>query len=109
MDRVNLFALTLAVCVANGIFSPFVHLAARASPIWAPTWLPEGPSVLFYLSSLVVSTTTLMVSGVPAALLERAAPRLRGSTAPMWLWIAGALLLSVPALVRMLLLSGAVA
>lgn len=109
MDRVNLFAITLAVCVANGIFSPLVQLVARASPIWAPAWLPDGPGALFYLSSLVVSTTTLLVAGVPAALLERAAPRLRGSNLPMWVWIAGALFLSVPALVRMLLMSGAVA
>ncbi|QQS14055.1 MAG: hypothetical protein IPK81_07700 [Rhodospirillales bacterium] len=109
MDRANLFALTLAICVVNGIFSPFVQLVARASLIWAPTWLPDGPGALFYLSSLVVSTTTLMVAGVPAALLERVAPGLRGSAAPMWVWIAAALFLSVPALVRMLLMSGAVA
>lgn len=109
MDRANLLAVTLAICAVNGIFSPLVHVVARAHLLWAPTWLPDSASVFFYLSSLIVSTTTLLVAGVPAALLERVAPGLKGSTAPMWIWALVALFLSVPALLRMLLMYGVVA
>lgn len=106
MDRANLLAITLAICAVNGIFSPFVHLVARAGVLWAPTWLPASAGLLFYLSSLIVATTTLLLAGVPAALLERAVPALRQATLPMWLWALVALILSVPALIRILLMYG---
>ncbi len=108
MLRHQVFALVLGLAVFNGIFSPLVHLVAAYSLIWAPPWLPNDPSVTFYFASLIVATTTLLLSGVPAALIERAFPASREAPGPNWVWALVALVLSFPALVRVLLLSGAV-
>jgi hypothetical protein len=53
--------------------------------------------VLFF-SSLFVATATLLFAGVPAALYERFAGAAPESTAPMWIWLIGVMLLSLPAL-----------
>ncbi|MBL0900103.1 MAG: hypothetical protein IBJ17_15570, partial [Reyranella sp.] len=78
------------------------------SLVWAPAWLSTDPSVTFYFSSLIVATTTLLVSGIPAALVERAVPASREAPGPNWIWALVALLLCFPAVVRILLMSGAV-
>ena len=108
MLRHQVFALVLGLAVFNGFFSPLVHLVAVYSLIWAPPWLPSDPSVVFYFASLIVATTTLLVSGVPAALIERAVPASREAPGPNWVWALVALVLCFPALVRVLLISGAV-
>ncbi len=108
MLRHQVFALVLGLAAFNGIFSPLVHLVAAYSLIWAPTWLSTDPSVTFYFSSLIVATTTLLVSGIPAALVERAVPASREAPGPNWIWALVALVLCFPAVVRILLMSGAV-
>jgi heme/copper-type cytochrome/quinol oxidase subunit 3 len=108
MLRHQVFALVLGLAVFNGIFSPFVYLIAAYSLVWAPPWLPNEPSITFYFSSLIVATTTLLASGVPAALVERAVPASREAPGPNWIWALVALVLCFPALVRILLMSGAV-
>jgi hypothetical protein len=108
MLRHQVFALVLGLAVFNGIFSPLVHLVAAYSLIWAPPWLPNDPSVTFYFSSLIVATSTLLLSGVPAALIEHAFPASREAPGPNWVWALVALVLCFPALVRVLLMSGAV-
>jgi len=108
MLRHQVFALVLGLAVFNGIFSPLVHLVAAYSLIWAPPWLPGDPSVIFYFSSLIVATSTLLASGVPAALVERAVPAARAAPGPNWIWALVALVLCLPALIRVLLMSGAV-
>ena len=67
------FVLVAAVSVANGILSPFIAIVFNLSPIWMPELLPHTPGILFYLSSLILATATLLASGVPAALFERLA------------------------------------
>ena len=109
MLRHQVFALVLGLCAINGIFSPFVFTVANFNILWAPLWLPANASLLFYLSSLIVATSALLLSGVPAAVTERLAPALRGSVTVAWVWAAGAAILCFPAFVRILLLSGAFA
>jgi hypothetical protein len=48
----------------------------------------------------LLSSATLLFSGVPAALYERLVDRDTESTASMWIWLAGAALLSAPAVAR---------
>lgn len=106
MLRHQVFAFVLGLCVINGIFSPLVRTVAYFSVFWAPLWLPASASILFYLSSLIVATTTLLLAGVPVAITERLAPSLRGSVAVTWIWVAMAAILCFPAFVRLLLISG---
>ena len=103
----QIFAGVLALAAMNGIFSPYLAVVLAFVPVWAPAWLPNDPSLLFYLASLIVATTTLLLSGVPAALVENAfpAPRATGSNASMpnasmYVWLAAALLLSLPGALR---------
>ncbi len=105
--RLQLFALVLAIAAFNGIFSPLVHLVAAYGFVWAPPWLSTDPSITFYFSSLILATTTLLVSGIPSALLEQAVPASRAAAGPNLVWVLIALVLSFPAVVRLLLISGA--
>lgn len=104
--RLPLFALVLGISAFNGIFSPLVHLVAAYSFVWAPPWLSTDPSVTFYFSSLILATTTLLASGIASALLEQLVPASREAPGPNLIWAAIALILTFPAVVRLLLISG---
>lgn len=104
--RLQLFALVLAITAFNGIFSPLVQLVAAYSFVWAPPWLSTDASVTFYFSSLILATTTLLVSGIAPALLEQAVPASRNAPGPNLVWAATAAVLTFPAVIRLLLISG---
>lgn len=106
MLKHQVFALVLALAAFNGIFSPLVHLVAAYSFVWMPSWLPTDPSMVFYMSSLVLSTTTLLVAGIPAALIEQIRPEARTAPGPNWIWALVTAVLCFPAFVRLLLISG---
>ncbi|MBL8833056.1 MAG: hypothetical protein JNL71_11755 [Rhodospirillales bacterium] len=101
MTRQQMLALVLGLATVNGMFSPYLDFVVALSPLWMPTWMPESPGALFYASSLLTATTTLLLSGVPAALAENAAPRLRGTQTAMGIWAASAFVLTLPGLVRL--------
>ena len=100
MSRQNLFAAILLLALVNGIFSPFLVFFVYFSPVWMPGFGMQSPAALFYLSSMMVSTLTLLVSGVPAALYERATRANQSTVASMAVWLVFAALLSFPGLVR---------
>jgi len=102
MERQHIFALIAAVATANGIFSPDLIGIVALAPLWYPDWLMGDAGTLFMLSSLLWATTTLMLGGVPAALVERVAPRFVGGTGPLWVWLGAVTLLSLSGLQRML-------
>jgi len=97
MTRDQLLAFVLVVCIFNGIFSPWVLIAVINAPAWMPGFLPYSPGVLFYGSSLLISTMTLLVAGLPAALAERLLDEVT-PTAAVWIWLAAAVVMSIPAL-----------
>jgi hypothetical protein len=100
-ERHQILALILGVAVLNGIFSPYLVLVLQLAPIWLPTWAPDEPSTVFYVASLITATTTLLVGGVPAAILERAMPVFADTIGSRLLWLIGCLVLSLPALIRL--------
>lgn len=102
MERHHFFSIILIVCAVNGIFSPYLLLVMAIAPAWYPLWLPFEQTLLFFLSSLIVSTGTLLLSGVPAALLEGAIPALNRTPMAMLIWLVAALGLSVPSVQRLL-------
>lgn len=107
MERHQIFALVLGLSAVNGMFSPYLDLTIALAPVWVPSWLPGSPSLLFYAASLLTATTTLLLSGVPAGLAEGAVPRLRNSNTSLWIWAAGAFLLTVPGILRLVYLVAA--
>jgi hypothetical protein len=78
----------------TGLFSPFLILVIAFRDAWFPAFIPMPQSILFYLSSLIVATLTLMLGGIPAALYERLTGD-RWSMVGLSLWVVGVIALAV--------------
>ena len=102
LDRQSLSLLVLGVCIVNGIFSPYLNIAVPITAALMPELFPRTVEWVLFWSSILLASTTLLFSGVPAALYERLAPGGREGSASMWIWLAGAILLSLPAVKRFL-------
>ncbi len=89
MQRHHIFSIVLVASAISGILSPLVAIFWILAPLWIPSWLPVGPEIIFYLCSLMAATTTLLLSGVPAALYERLI-RDQDGTRALWIWAASA-------------------
>ena len=101
MSERNALLPVMALAIVNGIFSPWVLAVFVFYPVWYPSWAPPYTQIVYMLSALILSTLTVMMSGVPAALYERlsSAPR---PTIHGLIWIAGAIVLTLPALPNVL-------
>jgi hypothetical protein len=99
MSKVHFFVAVLALSVLNGLYNPFVPViwCSQLVSLLVPEMFHGDGRWLLYFNALFVSTLTLFLSGVPAALYERLWLGERDSVAPMIVWLAGAALLSVPA------------
>ncbi|HYG88966.1 MAG TPA: hypothetical protein VD978_22215 [Azospirillum sp.] len=97
MQRKELLFALLGVCLLNGLFSPLVFIFWQTAPLWLPGFLLSVPGAVFYVSSLTLATLTLMVSGVPAAVYERLTGAKDTNAKSLWIWLAGAIVLSLPA------------
>lgn len=92
----------LGVAMLNGLFSPALRIVVLFAPVWYPALLPQVASLLFLLSSLLISTFTLMIAGVPAAIYERLSDSRESNFVSMGIWLVGVLILTAPAAVNML-------
>jgi hypothetical protein len=102
LDRQTLLSIIVGVCIVNGIFSPYINIAIPVAAVLMPELFPRTIEWVLLWSSVLVSSATLLVSGVPAALYERVVGVDREATTPMWIWLAGAALLSLPVALRVL-------
>jgi len=103
MERSQLLFLTVLACIVNGIFSPFVPAIFILWPVWYPALLlPISMPLILFLSSIMLATATLLASGVPAAIYERIAGSQDSDRVSVGIWLVGAILLSLPALRRVL-------
>ena len=102
MTREQLLLLVICACVINGLFSPQLILAVSISPAWYPPFLPRTPSLLFYMSSITVSTVTLILSGIPAALYERFSGQEESNKFSLGIWLIAAVLMALPAFENLL-------
>jgi Na+/proline symporter len=81
-------------------------------PFFSPLYLPlfaysaqtmTGPlfgnvSLIAYFASLMVSTATVILAGIPAAIYERYVGAKEDSTdASLWIWLVGTSILAIPA------------
>ena len=97
LDRQSLLLLILGICIVNGIFSPYLSIAVPISAALLPALFPRTVHWVLFWASVLLSTATLLFSGVPAALYERLTEHDSESTVSMWIWFAGAAVLSFPA------------
>lgn len=91
MTRENLFVFTVGACLVHGLVSPALLYVVFFHPVWLPEMLPPTAEFVFYGASLIVSTATLLVAAVPAAVAERLGV---GLDTAMRIWLAGALLIT---------------
>jgi hypothetical protein len=90
MTPQNLFVATVALCLVNGLVSPALPVMMALWPVWLPEMVRPSNETVFYGASLLVSTGTLLLSALPAAVAERAG---LGPDRAMWVWLGGAGLL----------------
>ena len=100
LDRQTILLMLIGLCIINGIFSPYLNIAVPISAALMPELFPRTAEWVLFWGSILLSSATLLFSGVPAALYERLVDRDTGSTVSMWIWLAGAALLSAPAVAR---------
>jgi len=100
LDRQTIFFLVVGLSIVNGIFSPLLKIAVPVSAALMPELFPRTLEWVLLWGSIWLSTLTLLVSGVPAALYARLLERNPDGTASLWIWLAGAGVLSLPMLAR---------
>jgi hypothetical protein len=98
MDRNFLLFTVVGISVLNGLFSPFLTVAVPLAAVLMPEVFPRSVGWVLFFGSILVASGTLLASGVPAALYERMAKPQSESNIAMYIWIAGAALLALPAL-----------
>jgi hypothetical protein len=100
MNR-NLYYVAIAFFgMINGLFNQLWLLFALIHvQILAPALLFGSVPLTLMFASLMVSTATIILGGIPAALYERYVGAKDDSTdVSMWIWLAGTALLTLPAI-----------
>jgi hypothetical protein len=100
MER-NLYYVGIAFFgTINGLFNQLWLLFALIhAQILAPALLFGSVPLTLLFASLMVSTATIIVGGIPAAIYERFIRAETDSTpASLWIWLAGTAILSIPAI-----------
>lgn len=100
MDRTLYYVGLAAFGMINGLFNQLWLLFALLHvQILAPALLFGSVPLTLMFSSLMVSTATIIIGGIPAAIYERVVGAKDDSTeASLWIWLAGTALLTLPAL-----------
>ena len=100
MDRNAYYVAIAFFGMINGLFNQaFVLFALLHMKILAPALLFGSVPLTLMFSSLMVSTATIILAGIPAAIYERIVGAKDDSTdASMWIWLAGTALLTLPAI-----------
>jgi len=87
--------------MVNGMFNPLNVLSFIFTSHFMAAPLFGSGSLIFYFSSLMLSTATVILGGIPAALYERYVGAKDDSTEiSLWIWLAGTAILTIPAIGR---------
>lgn len=99
MDRTLYYVGIALFGVINGLFNQlWVLFALIHVQILSPALLFGSVGLTLMFSSLMVSTATIILGGIPAALYERFVGSGEDSTdTSLWIWLAGTALLTLPA------------
>lgn len=99
LKRDVLLVATAGLALLNGMhFSPFFDPVLFFVQRLAPGFF--GPLLLFYFNSLLISLTTLLLAGVPAALYERAMGHQQSTSVSLGIWLGCTLLLTLPSILN---------
>jgi len=100
MDRHWYFIAIAFFGMVNGMFNQtWLLFALIHMQILAPALLFGSVGLTLLFSSLMVSTATIILGGIPAAIYERLVGAKEDSTdASLWIWLAATALLTLPAM-----------
>jgi len=100
MDRTFYYIGIALFGVVNGLFNQtWLLFALLHAQILSPALLFGSVGLTLMFASLMVSTATIIIGGIPAALYERLAGAKEDSTdASLWLWLAATAILTLPAI-----------
>jgi hypothetical protein len=100
MDRQFYYIAIAFFGMVNGLFNQtWVVFTLVHVQILAPALLFGSVSLTLLFTSLMVSTATIILGGIPAAIYERVIGAKDDSTeASLWIWLAGTALLTLPAI-----------
>jgi hypothetical protein len=83
----------------NGIFNPLFFFVFQISVYLMAEPLFGSTAAIAYFASMMLSTGTIILAGIPAALYERFVGAKEDSTVvSLWIWLAGSALLTLPAI-----------
>src|SRR5262245_26903624 len=100
MDRSLYYVAIAFFGMINGLFNQtWLLFALIHSQILSPALLFGSVGLTLMFASLMVSTATIILAGIPAAIYERWVGAKEDSTvASLWIWLAGTALLTLPAI-----------
>jgi len=99
MDRTFYFVGIAFFGMVNGLFNSTLLLFALIHmQILAPALLFGSVPLTLMFASLMVSTATIILGGIPAVLYERFTGAEDSTEASLWIWLAGTALLTLPAI-----------
>lgn len=101
LQRYLLVALIIGVALLAGLdMSPafdavsfYLASFGRGTPFF-------HPEVFYHLTSLAISTMTLLLAGIPAALYERVRGLQQSTPGSLIIWLLGTVVLTLPVLLR---------
>jgi hypothetical protein len=96
MAREPLIILIVSLGLLSGMFSPFRDQAFIMMLALAPGFFIGSPGLVLYLTMLFVSTLTIMLGGITAALFERATGRRETDTVSLAVWAAAVAVVAWP-------------
>ncbi len=83
----------------NGIFNPLMLFAYVWAKVFMFVPLFGVEALIFYFGSLMLSTATIILGGIPAAIYERLTGAKDDSTVTsLWIWLAATAILTIPAI-----------
>jgi hypothetical protein len=99
MNR-NLYYVAIAFFgMINGLFNQtWLLFALVPMQILAPALLFGSVPLTLMFASLMVSTATIILGGIPAAIYERATDAAETTEVSLWIWLAGTAILTIPAI-----------
>lgn len=96
--REPLIVAVVGLGILAGMFSPLRDQAFILMVAFAPAFFIGSPALILYFSMLFVSTLTIVLGGVAAALFERATGRAESDEASLAVWAAATALIALPGL-----------
>ena len=100
MDRTFYYIGIALFGVVNGLFNQtWLLFALLHAQILSPALLFGSVGLTLMFASLMVSTATIILGGIPAAIYEHIIGAKEDSTeVSLWIWLAGTALLTLPAI-----------